>query len=129
MIKLDNKGFTLVESLVVISLIGVIFTIIIPISYSLYTRGQNIVGAQSERAIIEAAKIYVSNRDNPLNLTCEDNSRGVRLQTLLDEGYLDSKLDDGIDLKNNFVKINYDCENNKYTYTLEGNYNWKGDDR
>lgn len=62
--KLNKKGFTLVELLVVVIILGVIMSIAIPSITSSVERSKEKQKKQIENIVLSAAKIYVSDHED-----------------------------------------------------------------
>lgn len=115
MIKLNNKGFTLVEILAVIAILGILATITIPTVGTLIETNKENSMDNLKKSIISAAKIYISDNRYKIKLandSCEpDNTRNIstindssemfikknfgklKIQTLVDAGNLTTNKD------------------------------------
>ena len=115
--ELNKKGFTLVELLVVIVILGVIMSIAIPSITSSVERSKAKQREQVINIIISAGELYADKHKNGFTQ--------VSVPTLIDEGYL--TLDDAKDPQNEksticghvakngnsfiFVKFSNECRN------------------
>ena len=68
--KLNNKGFTLIEVLAVIVILGVLATITVPTVSNVIKQNEENSYKNLQKSIIAAAKIYIS--DNKYNITLSD---------------------------------------------------------
>lgn len=149
--KLNNKGFTLVEVLAVVVILSVLVAIMVPSVNQLINKNKENNYEQLENSIIQSAKIYLS--DNRYNINIErictssteeinvSSINGVEINNklpikLLVEGNdLSTTTDDAgnkiiinpkdnnqiLDLTNSYVLIKYQCSKKDYSYTLETN--------
>jgi len=122
MIRLNNKGFTLVELLGVLSVLILILLIAIPSIVSTYERNKNKINEEKKEIIFSATEIYVSkykedreklNYDSFLNGNCEITIAMLKTSNLITE---DELLDsNGNVLYSDDVRIKY---NNNGTYSI-----------
>ena len=83
--KLNNKGFTLVELLAVLVILIAISSIAIPTISSSLDRSKNKQTKAKEELIKNAAELYVTDHRNQIQDECYINA-----QTLIDRNYLDA---------------------------------------
>lgn len=104
--KIWNKedGFTLVELLGVIVILGIILAIAIPAIGNIVDNAKNNTAAAQEELVIDAAKMYVLDGNTI-------PSEGVTSETLITNGYLEDKED----LSDYTVKVTKDGNKEKYT--------------
>ena len=81
----SKKGFTLVEIMIVVAIIGVIATIAIPAFVRAREQARKKVCIANQRSIFGAAMVYEINEEASLQ---DAGSRKSRLTTLIDEGYI-----------------------------------------
>lgn len=134
---MKQKGFTLVEVLAVIIILGIVVTIVYPIVVSTI-KSSEIKAYNSQIEIIKkAAKVYALEKESGpvtervLPSLEEGKTSYVSIKDLIDTGYIsDEELqdEDNVDLKNGIlknpkedlsctqVKITY--ESNQYTYKV-----------
>ena len=112
-----KKGFTLVELLAVIIILGVIAIIAVPTVYKVVKDSKNDLYEEQVAQIEGAAKRWAV-----------DNASGdtytVSITDLINEGYVENKdLYDPRDntKMNGCVKINYSSSYKQYTYTYQEN--------
>ena len=149
--KLNNKGFTLIEILAVVIILSIIITIMVPSSNYLIERNKEDNYKQLEKSIINATKVYLS--DNRYNITldygldlCEDGEAEENISSISGCDLIDSKIlistlvnnkalttnKDGniinpknneeiLDLDNSYILVKYQCSSKDYTYTLDEN--------
>lgn len=119
---MKKNGFTLVEVLAVISILGVIIVLTLPSLLDLFQKSKHIMNDYEKGNIIDASKLYVEDLDNGIKsyngltgydfkkYVVENSGISISLQTLIDEGYYDdacttnickkyhkSKLDDSLE--------------------------------
>jgi len=105
-----DKGFTLIELIVVIAVLGVLATLIIP----------RVVGVKSkaETAAMEANEKIIRNALERYYLD-HDETYPEKLKDLVDKGYLDEKIPDS---------FNYEPEDNRKDYSLTPKNTEQGDE-
>ncbi len=138
--KLNNKGFSLVEVLAVVVILGVIATIMIPTIGSVINQNKEDNYKNLEKTIFNAAKLYISDNryDIVLGGSCSEND-GIReitkigdknlengqinIKILLEEKYLSSNKiinpknsDEELNLDNSYVVVKYNCNKRQYDY-------------
>lgn len=80
-----EKGFTLVELLAVIVILGIIVAIAIPAISNIVDKARNDADEQEVALILDAARLYEIQ---------EENSLPVDVDTLIERGYLDIRQGD-----------------------------------
>lgn len=141
--KLNNKGFTLVEVLAVIVILGVLATITVPAVSTVIEQNKENSYENLQKSIIAAAKIYISDNKYEITLggscgterpiqqisgTSITNSQ-IPIQLLVESG----DLNDGngtiiypkdknlvLVLDSSYVIVKYDCSTKKYKYPKPG---------
>lgn len=125
---MNKKGFTLIETIMVIAILALLMLILVPNVISLINKN-NIKSCQNlEASIKNAAKVYVANNKYQLEFNCPDNNStskiNVKLQSLVNsgnlkvEGELTNPVTEGtIDL-NSVVEVTYNCKNKDFTYVF-----------
>ena len=153
--KLNNKGFTLVEVLAVVIILSILAAIMIPSVNNLIEKNKENTYKDLKKNIISAAKVYVS--DNRYNITLdygdelcetgvsEENIASIStnnlnesklpiellvaskdLSTNKDRNIINPKTDEILDLNKSYVLVKYKCSSKDYTYTLEESFlTWK----
>lgn len=116
---MNNKGFTLIETLMVIVLIGIISLILVPNVVSMINKNKTKSCENLKNNIISAAKIYVNENKYDLNFTC-DNEVDITISTLKENGKIS---DDIKDPKTNIaisdeekVEVTFNCTTKQFTY-------------
>lgn len=149
--KLNNKGFTLIEILAVVIILSIIIAIMVPSVNYLIDKNKEDNYKQLEKSIINGTKVYLS--DNRYNITlnydsglCEDEEAEESIASISENDLIDSKIlistlvdnktlttnsngnilnpknnEEILDLDNSYVLVKYQCSNKDYTYTLEEN--------
>ncbi len=137
--KLNNKGFTLVEMLAVVIILGVLAAIMVPTVTSMIRKNQQDNFKNLNKSIISAAKMYMS--DNRYEITLDGQTCGggvtkrsityigeqeiknsqIPIQTLINNDYLtdgDMLNEDKqeIDREKSYIKVTYNCATKKYIY-------------
>ena len=115
--KLNNKGFTLVELLAVLVILIAISSIAIPTISSSLDRSKNKQTKAKEKLLLSAAELYVTDHRNNINDSCF-----ISVQTLINEGYVDeydeipktgiieyTKSDNNYELKKNEDQTHNEC--------------------
>lgn len=114
MLQHNNKGFTLIEALLVIAIIGILLLALIPNIITIINKNKEKSCISTRDSIISAAKMYVAeNKYDVIN--CGDNT--IAISTLKEYGNISDKtLDSRFPTS---VTINYNCTTKKYTYTYD----------
>ena len=135
MLQLNNKGFTLVEVLLVVAILSVLALIMVPTVGGLIEQNNIDNFNNLKNSIISAAKMHVSENRYSLGISCHDGNPtfNVTLRELVDEGSLSENVIDprdkeNIDLDNNYVMVTYDCDIKEFSYEIDGNLNWESED-
>ena len=67
---MKKNGFTLVEVLAVISILGVIIVLTLPSLLDLFQKSKHIMNDYEKGNIIDASKLYVEDLDNGIKSPC-----------------------------------------------------------
>ena len=144
--KLNNKGFTLIEVLAVVVILSVLAAIMVPsVNYIINQNKENNY-ENLKNSIISAAKIYLSDNRYEISIDklCSNNTEKINIISINRNEITDSKLpikwlvdskslstnSDGdiinpsdknkkLNLDDSYVLVKYQCSNKDYTYTLE----------
>ena len=112
--KINKNGFTLVELLLVIAILGVLLLTLIPSVITIINKNKEKSCISTRDSIISAAKMYVAENKYDV-IDCGDNT--VTIDTLKEYGNLtDKTLDSGFPSS---VTVNYNCDTKKFTYTYD----------
>lgn len=112
----NRKGFTLVEALVVIAIIGVLMLMLIPSVITITNKNKEKACESTKNSIISAAKMYVAENKYDI-INCGNNN--VTINDLKSYGNISEK-----DLDSRFpnsVTVNYNCTTKKFTYEYNVN--------
>lgn len=101
----NEKGFTLVELLAVIVILGIILAIAVPAIGNIIDNANTDANQAEEDIIIEAARLADANGDFTDDMTVDE---------LIESGYLEGTDDDLID-----GSISFSTESNTYEFTPE----------
>ncbi len=109
--KYKNKGFTLIEILAVVTIIGLIFILVIPKITTSLKNKKGDVDKTTENLVLSATKLYVSDHSSKFEKT-DGNISCMPLHQLVKKGYLDGpvkNVTDDKDITNGkSVRITYD---------------------
>jgi len=117
----NEKGFTLVELLAVIVILGIIAAIAVPSIAGIIGGAKEDAQRANAMQMIEASRLAQAS-GLEFDQVDAGNQDGYTLETLIDNGYLeefDNPEGAGYDLQESFVKIN----GNGYRVTLEDSSN------
>ena len=115
-----DKGFTLIEILAVVTIIGLIFILVIPKITSSLKNKKGDVDSTTNNIVISATKLYVQEHSSKFDKE-ESNTYCMPINMLVKKGYLESPVknvtddEDITDTKS--VKITYD---NGFKYEIVG---------
>ena len=147
--KLNNKGFTLIEILATIIILSMIVSIMVPSVNYLIEKNKEYNYENLEKSIINAAKVYISDNrydiiiDYEKGRLCNDKSKEkikmigateltkskLLIKDLIEKKELVTTKDGNVvnpkdsskilDLETSYILIEYDCKKKDYIYTLE----------
>jgi len=63
--KMPNRGFTLVELLVVISVVSILSGILLPALSKARDQARKLLGASNQRQIVSAVSLFAADNDHP----------------------------------------------------------------
>lgn len=107
---MNKRGFTLVEGLLVIAIIGIILLAIVPNVITLINKNRVKACESTKESIISSAKMYVAEKKYDV-INCGENS--ISVKDLKNNGYLKEV---NTDIYTGNVTINYDCTNKIFSY-------------
>jgi len=118
--KINRKGFTLIEVIMTVAILGLITLIVVPSVNGLINKNNEDSYENLKNSFIAAAKTYVADNRYNLNVTCSSPTIYITLQELVDVGNLtepivDPRNREDISLENK-VKVTYNCSNKTFAY-------------
>ncbi len=116
--RLNRKGFTLVELLAVVVILGIIMTVSIPAVSKWINRGKSESKAAQEKTLLLAGESYAQGNSKVLPKAIGD-TKLIKAEDLKKANYLKEDLIDADKkncMKDSFVRI-YKYDKNGYTYT------------
>lgn len=124
---MNKKGFTLIETIMVIAILALLMLILVPNVITLINKN-NIKSCQNlEASIKNAAKVYVANNKYQLGFSCNASETTsivkIPIQNLIDSGDLKLQNDNLVNPKDNStikqdkeITVKYDCDKKIFTY-------------
>ncbi len=141
--KLNNKGFTLVEVLAVIVILGVLATIMVPAATNMIGDNKEKQYKNLEKTILSSAKVYMS--DHRYNITLEGScnisetrtirsikikenpdviheiNNQIKIRYLIEDNDLQENIKNPInnktlDINNSYIYVEYSCKTRDYIY-------------
>ncbi len=142
MMKLNYKGFTLVELLAVIAIMGMLAVIMVPTISGVIEENKENSKKNLENSIKSSARAYISDNRYEISLnnnSCDNNNTKreilsindktiteskITVELLVDKGYLKSNSGEIINPKTNkpikkeesYIVVTYDCSSKDYKY-------------
>lgn len=142
MMKLNYKGFTLVELLAVIAIMGMLAVIMVPTISGVIEENKKNNSENLKNSIKSSARAYISDNRYEIKLdnkSCNNNNTKreifsinnktileskITVELLVNEGYLksnsgeiiDPKTNKSIDKNNSYIKVTYDCSSKDFKY-------------
>lgn len=122
---MNNKGFSLVELLVVLSLIAIIIVIVLKVSSNTLSLSDKEAYEITKSNIIKATDKYLLECENNIlecNYTWNNNKTTFKANNLIEAGYFNNLINpiNNKDLKDCLI-INVENVNNEYKITLNDN--------
>ena len=115
---MNKKGFTLIEGLMVIAIIGVILLTLIPSVIVIINKNKQKNFEATRDSIVAAAKMYVAENKYDLNINCNGENEvavnDVKMANIVGYGNLSS-------IPQNFPDIDviYNCSTKKFSYRIK----------
>ncbi len=146
MMKLNYKGFTLVELLAVIAIMGMLAVIMVPTISGVIEENKTNNSENLTNSIKSSARAYISDNRYEISLddsSCDNNNNKrnitsigtgtnlkkitnseISVSILVNEGYLKSNFDEIINPKTNkpikkeesYIVVTYDCSSKDFKY-------------
>lgn len=110
--KINSKGFTLIEALIVLLLIGIILLTLIPSVITITNKNKKKSCVSTKNSIISSAKMYVA-ENKYTKINCGTNN--ISVSELKEYGNLTDKVLDDKFLNTNVV-VTYNCTTKEFTY-------------
>ena len=143
--KLNNKGFSLVEILAVVVILGVLSAIMVPTVTGIISSNRENSYENLKKSITSSARIYIS--DNRYDIAVEDNTCNTNTETnitkigtnniqdskiplslLVTAGDLDEIIVDPRDrektlnIDSSYIVVTFNCHTKKYNYDIKDEY-------
>ncbi len=123
--KISNKGFSLIELIIVIALLAILLLVLVPNIIALINKNDVKSCHNLEDGIIKATKEYVVNNKYNLNFTCGEE-KYITLKILINSGDLklsDNKItnpitNEDISLDEEVV-VKYNCDTKEFSYNFK----------
>lgn len=112
---MKNKGFTLVEVLAIITLLGLLALVITPKVLEQKEKKEKELSEAEKQVLFSDASNYV--RDNEKYIIKPEKTFCIKVNTLIEEDYVSM---DASDFKNKIIKIIVD-ENDNFLYSIDNN--------
>lgn len=140
MMKLNYKGFTLVELLAVIAIMGMLAVIMVPTISGVIEENKKNNSENLKNSIKSSARAYISDNRYEIKLgdsSCNNNTRNITfigndyideskitVELLVNKGYLKSNSDDiinpetnkPINKKESNIEVKYNCSSKDFKY-------------
>lgn len=124
---MNNKGFTLIEAIMVIALIAIIAVILVPNVINMINTNDTKSCDNLKKNIISATKIYVKENKYDLGFTCSETARtsekDITLEVLINAGKISSPITNPstkAEIPNTSkVKVIFNCDTKDFTYEID----------
>jgi len=110
---MNKRGFTLIEALLVIAIIGVLLLTLIPSVIIIINKNKEKTCISTRDSIISATMMYVAENKYSA-ISCGDNI--ITLDTLKEYGNLSDKNLDGFPSS---IIVTYNCNTKEFNYTYD----------
>lgn len=138
MLKLNNKGFTLVEILAVVVILGVLSTIMIPSVTSIIKKNRVENQENFKSSLISATKAYITDNKYKIEFSTSNCSSGykciskidntaiadnkITLKILVDNGYLNENLKEPatnkkVNQTSSYITVKYNINQKDFDYS------------
>lgn len=142
--KLNNKGFTLVEVLAAVVILSILIAIMVPSVNNMLNKNKEDNYNNLKNGIINAAKVYMSDNRYDIEIEggCNSSNEEKEVKSIGDNSLIGSKLpikwlvdsndlstdadgkisnpkdDRNLNLVSSYVLVKYQCSTKDYTYTI-----------
>lgn len=126
--KINRKGFTLIEVILVLAIIAIIITILAPNILSLLSENDKRSCHSLVNSIETAARTYVTNNKYDLGFTCTNEVVTFSIKTLVNAGALTlpnnnitirkNNSEEEINIDENLVTVTFDCDTRTFNYEV-----------
>lgn len=112
---MKNKGFTLVEVLAVVTLLGLLALVITPKVLEQKEKKEKDLSEAEKQVLFSDASNYV--RDNEKYIIKSENTFCIKVEKLIEEDYISM---DASNFKDEVIKVTVD-ENDNFLYSIDNN--------
>lgn len=112
---MDKKGFTLVEALLVIAIIGVLLLTLVPSVITIINKNKEKACISTRESILSSAKMFIAENKYVFDFPCGEGQE-IYIEDLQYYG----NIADNKDFEDKFLEepviVTYDCDNKVFSY-------------